>query len=97
LLPVIFISPLFSFTYSLFTDLLAQKDLFLLESSCLTIVSSSICKSPLSIVCSVGLVTHSFSFSLLWKVLISPSSNSEPKAHAHGIGAKTDRKTSGSE
>jgi hypothetical protein len=37
LFPVIFIPLLFSFTYSLFTGLLAQKGLFFLESSCLTI------------------------------------------------------------
>jgi hypothetical protein len=55
LFPVIFVSPLFSFTYSLFTGLLAQKGLFFLESTCLTLVSSSVCKSPLSIFCSAGL------------------------------------------
>jgi hypothetical protein len=38
----------------------------------LTLVSCSICKSPLSIFCSAGLITNSFSFSLLWKVLVSP-------------------------
>jgi hypothetical protein len=70
---VIFIALLFSFTYSLFIDLLAQKGLFFLESSCLTLLFSSICKSPLSIFCSVGsVVENSFSFSLLWMVLISP-------------------------
>jgi hypothetical protein len=65
--PVIF-ACLFSFTYSLFTGLLAQKDLFFL-----TLVSSSICKGPLNIFYSAGLVVaNSFSFSLLWKVLIFP-------------------------
>jgi hypothetical protein len=74
LFPVIFVSLLFSFTYSLFIGLLAQKGLFFLESTCLTLVSSSICKSLLSIFCSAGLVvTNSFSFSLLWKVLVSLS------------------------
>jgi hypothetical protein len=67
LFPVIFVS-------LLFTRLLAQKGLFFLESSCLTLVSSSVCKSPLSIFCSAGLVVaNSFSFSLFWKVLIFPS------------------------
>jgi hypothetical protein len=71
--PVIFVSLLFDFTYSLFTGLLAQKCLFFLVSTCLTLASSSICKSPLSIFYSTGLVvTNSFSFSL-WKVLVSPS------------------------
>jgi hypothetical protein len=71
---VIFDSLLSSFTYFLFTGLLAQKGLFFLESTCLTLVSSSICKSPLSIFCSAGLVVaNPFSFSLLWKVLVSPS------------------------
>jgi hypothetical protein len=71
--PVIFVLLLFSCTYSLFTGLLAQKDLFFLEFSCLIVVSS-ICKSPLSIFCNaVSVVTNSFSFFLLWKVLISPS------------------------
>jgi hypothetical protein len=71
--PAIFIPVLFSFAYSLFTGLLAQDGLFFLECSCFTLVSSSICKSPLSIFCSTGLVaTTSFSFSLLWKVLIPP-------------------------
>jgi hypothetical protein len=66
LFPVIFVSLLFSFTYSLFTDLLAQKCLFFLESTWITLVSSSICKSPLSIFCSAGLVAiNSISFSLL--------------------------------
>jgi hypothetical protein len=64
---------LFSFTYFLFTGLLAQKGLFFLEFSCLTLVSSFICKSPLSIFCSAGLVVvNSFSFFLLWKFLVSP-------------------------
>jgi hypothetical protein len=54
--------------------LLAQKGLFFHESSWLTLISSSICKIPLSIFCSAGLVTTNyFNFSLLWKVLISPS------------------------
>jgi hypothetical protein len=48
LFPVIFLCLLFSFTHSLFIGMLAQKDLFFLESTCLTLVSSSICKSPLS-------------------------------------------------
>jgi hypothetical protein len=62
--PVIFMTLLFSFTYSLFIGLLAQKDLLFLESSCLTLVSSYIC--PLSIFCSAGLVvTNSFSFTFL--------------------------------
>jgi hypothetical protein len=74
LFPVILVSLLFSFTYSLFICLLAQKCLFFLESSYLCLVFSSVCKSPLSIFCSAGLVvTNSFSFSLLWKVWISPS------------------------
>jgi hypothetical protein len=69
LFSVIFVTLLFSFTYPLFTGLLAQKGLFFLESTCLTLVSSSTCKSPLSIFCSAGLVVaNSFSFSLLWKV-----------------------------
>jgi hypothetical protein len=66
--------PVVSFTYSLFICLLAQKGLFFLNSSCLTLVSSSICKSPLRTFCSAGLVAiNSFSFSLLWKFLISLS------------------------
>jgi hypothetical protein len=74
LFPTISFPLLFSFTYSLFTGLLAQKGILFLESFCFTLVSSSICKSPLSIFCSAGLVvTNSFSFFLLWKVLISPS------------------------
>jgi hypothetical protein len=56
LFPVIFLCLLFSFTHSLFIGMLAQKDLFFLESTCLTLVSSSICKNPLSIFCSAGLV-----------------------------------------
>jgi hypothetical protein len=72
LFPVIFVS-LFSFIYSLFTGLLAQKDWFFLESTYLTLVSSK-STSPLSIFCSAGLIiANSFSLSLLWKVLISPS------------------------
>jgi hypothetical protein len=72
LFPVSFVPLLFSFTYSLFICLLAQKALFFLESSCLTLVSSSICKSPLSIFCSTDLVvTNSFSFSLLWQISVS--------------------------
>jgi hypothetical protein len=74
LFPVTFVSLLFSFTYSLFTGLLGQRGLFFLESACPALVSSSICKTPLSIFCSAGLVVaNSFSFSLLWKVLVSPS------------------------
>jgi hypothetical protein len=74
LFPVTLVPLLFSFTYSLFTGLLAQKGLFFLESSCLTLVSSFIYISPLSILCSASLVvTNSFSFSLLWKVLLYPS------------------------
>jgi hypothetical protein len=66
---VTFVSLLFSFTYFLFNGLLAQKGLFFLESTCLTQVSSAVCKSPLSILCSAGLVvTNSFIFFLLWKV-----------------------------
>jgi hypothetical protein len=62
------------FTYSLFTSLLGQKELFFLASSCLTLISSSVCKSPLSIFFSTGLVVmDSFHFCLLWNVLISPS------------------------
>jgi hypothetical protein len=73
LFPVTFIALLFSFTCSLFTGLLAQKGLFFLESSCFTPFSSA-CKIPLGIFCSAGLVVmNSFSFSLLWKVLLSPS------------------------
>jgi hypothetical protein len=53
LFPVIFILLFFSFTYSLFTCLLAQVGLFFLESSCFTVVSSSIFKRPLSIFCSL--------------------------------------------
>jgi hypothetical protein len=74
LFPVIFVSLLFSFTYSLFIGLLVQKGLFFLESTCLTVVSSSICISPLSIFCSAGMVVANFfSFSFLWKVLVSSS------------------------
>jgi hypothetical protein len=74
LFPVILVPLLFSFTYSLFSALLAQKGLFFLESSCLTLVSSSTCESPLSVFCSsCFVVANSFNFSLLWKVLISPS------------------------
>jgi hypothetical protein len=70
----IFIPFLFSFTCSLFIGLLGQKNFFFLASSCLTLVSSSVCKSPLSILCHVGLVVvNSFNFSLLWKVLASPT------------------------
>jgi hypothetical protein len=72
--PVIFIPLLFTFTYSLFTGLLARNGLSFLESSYLTLVSSFLCKSHLNIFCSAGLlVIHSLSFSLLRKVLISPS------------------------
>jgi hypothetical protein len=72
---VIFISLLISFTYFSFTDFLAQKYLFFLESSCFTLVSSSICRSSLSIFCSACLlVSNSFHFSFfLWKILISAS------------------------
>jgi hypothetical protein len=74
LFPVILVSLMFNFTYSLFVCLLAQKGLFFLESPYLTLVSSSIYKSPLSISFNTGLVvTNSFSFSLLWEVLICPS------------------------
>jgi hypothetical protein len=74
LFPVLFVPLLFHFTYSFLTGLLAQKGLFFLEYSCLTLASPSICKSSSSIFCSAGLVVaNSFSFSLLWKVLISPS------------------------
>jgi hypothetical protein len=73
LFSVTFVSLLFSFTYSLLIGLLAQKGLFFLESICLILLSSSLCKSPLSIFCSVILVvTNSFSYSL-WKFLVSPS------------------------
>jgi hypothetical protein len=58
-----------SFLFScwlVFTGQLAQKVLFSLESTCLILISSSICKSPLSIFCSVCLVVANyFSFSLL--------------------------------
>jgi hypothetical protein len=68
LFPAIFIPLLLSFTYSLFVSLLALKGLCFLEFSCHTLVSSSLCKSPLSIICSAGLVTaKSFSVSLLWR------------------------------
>jgi hypothetical protein len=51
----------FIFIYPFFTGLLAQK----VESSGLTLVSSSICKSPLCIFCNAGLmVANSFSFPL---------------------------------
>jgi hypothetical protein len=74
LFPFIFIPLLFRFTHSLFPGLLAQRGLFFLYSSRLSLVSSSIYKSPLSIFCNAGLVvTNFFSISLLWKVLISPS------------------------
>jgi hypothetical protein len=74
LFPVIFVPLLFSLTSSLYTGLLAQKDLFFLESSCLTVVPTSICKRLLGIFCDTGLVvTNSFSFSLFWKVLGYPS------------------------
>jgi hypothetical protein len=73
LFPVIFVSLLFSFTYSLFTGLFAQKGLFFLESSCLSLVSSSIFKSLLSIFCSAVLVVKNPLVFFLWKVLISPS------------------------
>jgi hypothetical protein len=57
----------------LFTGLLAQNGLLFLESTFLSLGSSSICKSPLGIFCSAGLViANSFRFSL-WKVLVSPS------------------------
>jgi hypothetical protein len=59
LFTVILVS-LFSFTYCLFICLLAQKGSFFLESSCLTLVSFSICKSPLSIFCRAGLVVTIF-------------------------------------
>jgi hypothetical protein len=73
LLTVVPVSLLFSFSYSLFIGLLAQKGLFFLESFCPTLISS-ICKNPLSIFYSAALVvTNSLNFSLLWKVLISPS------------------------
>jgi hypothetical protein len=73
LCPVISIHLLFSLTYFLFTGLLAQKSLFFLESFCLILVSSFICKSPLSIFCNAGfVVANSFSFFLLWKFLVSP-------------------------
>jgi hypothetical protein len=65
---VIFIPLLFSFTYSLFTGLLAQKGLFFVEASCLTLVSSSICKNPLSIFCIAALVVAN-SFSLFFLVV----------------------------
>jgi hypothetical protein len=72
--PFIFILLLFIFTNSLFTGLLGQKDLFFLESSCLTLVSASVCKGPLIFFCSAGLVDMNFfSSSLLWMVLISQS------------------------
>jgi hypothetical protein len=62
-----------SSTYSLLTGLLGQRGFFFHASSCLTLASSSLCNSPLSIFCSAGLVVMNFlSFSLLWKVLISP-------------------------
>jgi hypothetical protein len=65
---------LLSFISSVFTGLIAQKGVFFLESSCLTLLSSSICKTPRSIFCSAGLaITNSFSFFFLWKVLFSPS------------------------
>jgi hypothetical protein len=68
-----FYSMYFSLTCSLFTCLLAQKVLFFLESSFLTLVSSSVCKGPLGNFFIVLLVVvNCFSFSL-WKVLISPS------------------------
>jgi hypothetical protein len=35
LFPVIFLSLLFSFTFSLFTGMLAKKGLFFIESTCL--------------------------------------------------------------
>jgi hypothetical protein len=70
----IFIHLLISFTYSLFTGILAQKVLFFIKFSCLILLSFSTCKSPLSIFCSAGwVVVNSFSFYLLWKVLLSPS------------------------
>jgi hypothetical protein len=74
LFPVIFIPLLFSFTYSLCTGLIAEKCLFFIESFCLTLDSPSVCERLLSIFCCARLVvTYSFSFYLLWKVLISPS------------------------
>jgi hypothetical protein len=87
LFPVILVSLLFSFTYSLFICLLAQKGLFFLESFCLTLVYSSICKSPLSIFCGAGLViTNCFIFSLLWKVIISPSIRKDSFAGYSSLG-----------
>jgi hypothetical protein len=73
LFPVISIPLLVSFTYSLCAGWSAcSKGLFFLESPYLSLISSSIFTSPLSIFCSAGLIVmNSFSFSLLWKVLIS--------------------------
>jgi hypothetical protein len=68
LFPVIFIPLLFTFTWPTWSKW------FILESSFLTLVYSSVCKSPLRIFCTASLVVmNSFSFSLLWKILISPS------------------------
>jgi hypothetical protein len=62
------------FTYSLFSGLLGQKDLFFLALSCLTLISSSVCKSLLCIFCNAGFVlANSFHFCLLWNILIFPS------------------------
>jgi hypothetical protein len=48
------------FTYSLFTGVLGQKGLFFLIFYYLTLVSSSVCMSPLSIFCGAGLVVTNF-------------------------------------
>jgi hypothetical protein len=70
--PVIFITLLFTFYLFLVYCSAWSKGLFLFASSCLILVSSSVCKSHLSILCSAALeVMNSFSFSLLWKVLNS--------------------------
>jgi hypothetical protein len=45
--PVIFIPMFFTLVYSLFIGLLGQKGLFFLASSCLSPVSSSVCKKDL--------------------------------------------------
>jgi hypothetical protein len=82
LFPMIFVSPFCTFTYSLVTILLGQKGLYFLESSCFTLVSSSV-----SIFCSAGLgVMNSFSFSLLWKVLIFPSIRKDSFAGLTSLG-----------
>jgi hypothetical protein len=81
LFPVIFVYLLFHFTYSLCIGLLTQKCLFFLESTCLTLFSTSICKSPLSIFSRAGLVVaNSFSFSLLTKVSVCPSMRTDSYA-----------------